>query len=341
MIHPHERLIQLGSEGHKRIQSSSVIIIGAGGLAHAILPYLAAAGVHTMVIVDGDVVEESNLHRQILFTKNDIGTMKVAATHRYLSAQFPDTMVQVIPEFLGHTLDVEQLPVCQLILDCSDNFSASLSAEEYAQRHEIPLVYGKASRWGGQVTIINGQKAQKLTSVFRGMQKDEPATACSAVGVMGPALGAVGGVMASEALKLLGGMSSELDGKLWTFDFLICMSMTIDLIRKEKRTDDPYITMGNSDGLTNEPFVLIDVREEAERKDSVAEALQIPFSVLTENLAMLPAKSKLVFFCESGERARQALTIARFHGRRNVTAVNLSEIANGKWSTSVTANEKM
>lgn len=341
MIHPHERLIQLGSEGHKRIQSSSVIIIGAGGLAHAILPYLAAAGVRTMVIVDGDVVEESNLHRQILFTKNDIGTMKVAVTHRYLSAQFPDTMVQVIPEFLGSTLEVEQLPVCQLILDCSDNFSASLSAEEYAQRHEIPLVYGKASRWDGQVTIINGQKAQRLTSVFRGMQKDEPATACSAVGVMGPALGAVGGVMASEALKLLAGMSSELDGKLWTLDFLICRSMTIDLIQKEKPTDDPYVTMGNSDGLTNEPFVLIDVREEAERKDSVAEALQIPFSVLTENLAMLPAKSKLVFFCESGERARQALTIARFHGRRNVTAVNLSEIANGKWSTSVTANEKM
>ena len=340
MLHPHERLPQLASEGHKRIQAASVLVIGAGGLAHAVLPYLAAAGINKLTIVEGDVVEESNLHRQILFTKNELGAAKAEATRRYLQTQFPETRVEVIPGFLGLTVQGLQIPPCNIIIDCSDNFRASLAAEEYAIRCNIPMVYGKASRWDGQVTIINGVRAMRCSSVFGGVNVDSPETPCSLVGVMAPVVGAVGCVMATEALKLLGGMSSELDGKLWTFDFLSCRSMLVDIsdaANHSQKENEQAQTLLN---LQLEQTIFIDVREEFERKEEFADAIKIPFSEISENLHKLPPQRNLGFFCESGGRARQAMAIARFHGRMNVAAFNMREIAAWKMSQ-LAVDEKM
>jgi molybdopterin/thiamine biosynthesis adenylyltransferase/rhodanese-related sulfurtransferase len=331
MLHPHERLSQLGIEGHKRIQAASVVVIGAGGLAHGVLPYLAAAGVYRLVIVEGDNVEASNLHRQILFTKRDVGTSKAEATRRYLRLQFPEIQVDVIAGFLGETITGDQIPACQLIIDCSDNFSAALAAEAYAQRHNIPMVYGKASRWDGQVTILNGLKGTQLDSFFSGIKGSETSP-CSSVGVMAPVVGAVGCIMATEALRLLGGMSSELDGKLWTFDFLGCRTMMVELNDEQKPRDHQNAIDQDLPGLAGEPYLYVDVREAAEMQDGVKDSLHIPFSAISENLHVLPPNNKIVFFCESGERSRQAAAIARFHGMNNVAAVNMREIANRKTS---------
>ena len=342
MNHPHERLPEIGVEGHQRIQISSVVVVGAGGLAHAVLPYFAAAGVRRLVIVDGDVVEESNLHRQILFTKNDIGTLKVAATQRYLSSQFPETQIEFIPEFLGKSLGVDQLPACDLIMDCSDNFCAGLSAEEYAVRYEIPMIYGKASRWEGQVTVINGIKDMRMASVFSGMNGSRATVACSSVGVMAPAVGSVGCVMATEALKILGGMQSELDGRLWTFDFLTCRSITVDVY--DAPFSDQRHIQKNAPALNPLPLQkpwIIDVREHSDAADTADETLRIPFSEISENIHKIPLDRSVIFFCESGERARQALTIARFHGLKNGRATDLSEIALCNMKILAGGHEKM
>ncbi|MFM7103976.1 MAG: ThiF family adenylyltransferase, partial [Flavobacteriales bacterium] len=327
-------------EGHKSIQKASAMVIGAGGLAHVVLPYLAAAGVSKILIVEGDKVEESNLHRQILFTKNDIGSPKLEVTQRYLRSQFPDTHVEVFSGFLGKNLGIHQIPPCDLIIDCSDNFSAALSAEEYALLHQIPMVYGKASRWDGQVTILNGVQKMRLASVFRGIDTSASSFPCSAVGVMAPVVGAVGCIMATDALKILGGMTSELEGKLWTFDFLTCRSMLVDISEAASHSQKENEQAQARLNLQPEQTLLVDVREEFERNEALTDALKMPFSEISENLHKLPTDRNLVFFCESGERARQAMAMARFHGMMHVAAINMREIAAVKMSP-LAVDEKM
>lgn len=332
MFHPHERLTALGPDGHQRIQAASVIVIGAGGLAHAAIPYLAAAGISQLVIVDGDFVEESNLHRQVLFTQQDLGSPKAVVTQRYLKSQFPALMVEAIVGFIGKDIGADQLPACDLIVDCSDNFSAALRAEEYAQAHHISMVYGKASRWDGQVTILNDWQGIRLRNIFSENIIHAPSPACSSIGVMAPVVGAVGCVMATEALKLLGGMRSELEGKLWTFDFLTCQCILVDMMRAPNRNEE---VKDAPNFFEAEHTLYIDVREAAEIRETIPDSLNIPISLLAESLHLLPAERPIAFFCESRERARQAAAMAQFHGLENVRALHLCEIAEEKSTRSV------
>ncbi len=212
-------LPQIDVAGQEKLLASSALIIGMGGLGSPVAMYLAAAGVGHLVIVDDDVVELSNLQRQIVHTHADIGIDKVISAKRQLEKLNPDIRITTIKQRLeGEALDV-QISAVDIVIDGSDNFSTRFALNEACQKNHTPLVSGAAIRMEGQVSVFN---MQPDSPCYRCLYRDEGEldTSCSNNGVLAPVVGIIGSVQATEAIKVLLGIGETLDGKLLLLDAL-------------------------------------------------------------------------------------------------------------------------
>ena len=216
----HILLDEIGIEGQERIGNSHVLIIGVGGLGSPAALYLAAAGVGTITLVDHDTVDLTNLQRQIAHTTIRAGSTKVDSAKAAMLAINPQVTIhaackQATPESL--TPYVRQADV---ILDCTDNFKTRHAINAACVQHGKPLVSGSAIRFDGQLSVYHSHPHRQspcYACVFPPEQRVEE-TACSTLGVLGPLVGMVGAMQATEALKILSGMGSELIGRLLMID---------------------------------------------------------------------------------------------------------------------------
>ncbi|MGM0461697.1 MAG: HesA/MoeB/ThiF family protein [Fibrobacterota bacterium] len=242
----HILLEQVGIEGQERLLDGKVAIIGAGGLGAPAALYLAAAGVGTIGIIDGDRVELSNLQRQITHFTKDVGAWKAESAAEKMRAVNPDVRVNVIREFARADTIKELIRGYDFVLDGTDNFAAKFLINDACVMENIPFSHGGILRFDGQTMTVNpAEKTACYRCVFGGPPPKDLVPTCSQAGVLGAVAGMLGTIQATEALKFLTGVGTPLYNKLLTFNALNMNMRNVDLRHSSKCPvcgDTPTIT---------------------------------------------------------------------------------------------------
>ena len=201
----------IGESGQKNLEESTVVIAGAGGLGSPVAFYLASAGIGTLRIADMDVIEPSNLNRQILHPASRVGMKKAVSAQQTLAEQFPACSVEALPEKIDESSVSRMVAGADLIVDCMDNFAARYVLNHAALDQDIPLLHGAVTGYSGQLTLIIPGKTPCLSCIFPHAETTASAPA------LGAACGVVGSMQALEAVRTLTG-TPTLAGKLLVFD---------------------------------------------------------------------------------------------------------------------------
>ena len=220
----HLRLPDVGLDGQKRLEASRVLLVGAGGLGSPAAFYLAAAGVGMLRLADDDVVDRSNLQRQILHTEARIGTPKVESAAIALSALNPRTRIEAIRERITSDNVERLLDGVDVVVDGADNFPARYLLNDACVKLGKPLVYGAVHRFEGQASVFDAGRHRGVAPCYRCLFPEPPppeaAPNCAEAGVLGVLPGVIGLLQATEAIKLLLGIGEPLRGRLLQFDAL-------------------------------------------------------------------------------------------------------------------------
>ena len=220
----HLKLPEVGEAGQRKLEAARIVMIGAGGLGSPAAFYLAAAGIGTLVLVDDDVVDRSNLQRQILHADVRIGMPKVVSARSTLSALNPRTNIETIAE-RATSGNVERiLAHADLVIDGADNFAARYLLNDACVKLAKPLVYGAVHRFEGQVSVFDAGRQRGVAPCYRCLFPEPPppeaAPNCAEAGVLGVLPGVIGLLQATEAIKLVLGIGNPLTGRLLHFDAL-------------------------------------------------------------------------------------------------------------------------
>lgn len=217
-------LAQIGAQGQRRLAAARVLLVGAGGLGSPAAFYLAAAGVGHLRLVDDDVVERSNLQRQILHTDADIGVPKVLSARQRLQALNPGVAIEAVQERVVAANVAQLLQDVDVVIDGADNFSARYLLNEACVQLGKPLVYGAVQQFEGQVGVFDAGRRRGRAPCYRCLFPAPPEAGttpnCSEAGVLGVLPGVIGLLQATEALKLLLAIGTPLSGRLLRFDAL-------------------------------------------------------------------------------------------------------------------------
>jgi molybdopterin/thiamine biosynthesis adenylyltransferase/rhodanese-related sulfurtransferase len=238
----HLLIPEVGESGQERLLGARVLLIGAGGLGSPASLYLAAAGVGTLGIVDADVVDDSNLQRQIIHATDRLGEPKVASAKRTIEALNPDVDVKAFEERLTSE-NVERIfgmkgdgRAWDVIVDGADNFPTRYLVNDASVWHGIPVVHGSIYRFEGQVTVFNPGEGPCYRCLFPTPPPPELAPSCAEGGVLGVLPGIIGSLQANEALKLVLGIGETLQGRLVLLDAL---GATVDEVSVQRDPNCP------------------------------------------------------------------------------------------------------
>ena len=233
----HILLDEIGIKGQEKILASHVVIVGAGGLGSAASPYLTAAGVGTLSLIDHDTVDLTNLQRQITHRTSSVGKAKVLSAKEMLQELNPATRIITYEQIADEALLDQILPSASVVLDCSDNFQTRHMVNRACVKHRIPLVSGAAIRFDGQLTVIDPRnpKAPCYACLFP-PEQEFAEIQCSTMGVFSPLVGIIGTMQAAQALQLIVGTGETLVGRLLLWD---ARRTQIDEVRLEKRANCP------------------------------------------------------------------------------------------------------
>ncbi len=311
-----------GDAAQDRLSRAHAVVIGAGGLGSAVLPILAAAGIGTITLIDDDSVDETNLHRQILHGAADVGRPKVDSAADTVRLQSPQTTV--IPRRAVFTAATAAglLAEADILIDGSDTNETRFAANDAAVAAGIPLVWGSALRWSGQVGVAWGG------TDYRDLFPDGPdseADTCEIAGILPTVCTVIGGLMATEAIKLLTGIGEPLIGRVVLFDALTGTTRELAYARDPARDAAPPVPAPTrsaaSDrsmsarelaGVLSDPSamkpVLLDVREPYEVAiAALPAAVNIPLGELEDRIGELDSGVPLVVYCHLGVRSATAL----------------------------------
>jgi adenylyltransferase/sulfurtransferase len=340
----HLLLPDFGPDGQKRLKNARVLVVGAGGLGSPTLLYLAAAGVGTLGIVDFDVVEESNLQRQIIHGQSDVGRPKAQSARDAIAELNPLVSVRLHEFRLEPDNAVDLFAQYDLILDGTDNFATRYLVNDAAVLARKPYVWGSIFRFEGQVAVFwddapDGPDGGKRRLNYRDLYPEPPppglVPSCAEGGVLGVLCASIAAVMGTEAIKLITGIGEPLLGRLLIYDALAMTYRTI-AVRKDPASP-PITALVDYDALcgtapTAEPGItpselrellasgtvaLIDVRDPVEWDiNHIDGALHIPKSALESGagLALLPTDRPPVLYCKTGLRSADALAAVQKAG---------------------------
>lgn len=213
-------LPQVDIAGQQKLFESTALIMGMGGLGSPVAMYLAAAGVGHLILVDFDVVELSNLQRQVIHHTADMGRLKVDSARDTLLSLNPEIKITCIAERLDDTALAEQVKHADVVLDGTDNFATRFAINQACVTHKVPLVSGAAIRMEGQVAVFMNNSPD--SPCYHCLYKDEGEedTRCSETGVLAPVVGIIGSLQATEAIKVLVGMGENPTGWVLIMDAL-------------------------------------------------------------------------------------------------------------------------
>lgn len=213
-------LKKIGEKGQLALQNANVLIVGMGGLGNPVSLYLAAAGIGTLFIADGDTVDLTNLQRQILFTENDIDENKADIAAEKLQQNNSNITVEVIDEMLDSELCNYYFPKMDVVIDCSDNIQTRYLINQHCVAHKIPLIVGAATGFDGQQLVVDPRNEDSACyHCLFPESKKPPENNCQTIGIIGPVLSIIAGMQSLQAIKLLTGNTVHIN-QLNLFDGL-------------------------------------------------------------------------------------------------------------------------
>jgi len=225
----HIMLPEIGVEGQLKLKRSKVLVIGAGGLGAPILEYLAAAGVGTIGIMDDDIIDESNLQRQVLYEVKDIGKLKAIIASQRINAQNPLIQINVLNTrfSIKNALDIAEK--YDIIVDATDNYSTRYLLSDVSVLLNIPLIYGSIHHFQGQLSVFNYQNGPSYRCLYPEPPKKNEAPDPGEEGILGILPGIIGCLQANEAIKIIVGFGEVLSGKLQVFNSLDLSFYKLDI----------------------------------------------------------------------------------------------------------------
>jgi adenylyltransferase/sulfurtransferase len=337
--------------GQKRLKNAKVLVVGAGGLGSPALLYLAAAGVGTLGIVDFDVVDESNLQRQVIHGQSDIGKSKAVSAKESVQAVNPHVNVVLHEERLDSTNVLDIFPAYDLIVDGTDNFATRYLVNDAAVLLGKPYVWGSIYRFDGQAAVFWAEHGPCYRCLYPEPPPPGMVPSCAEGGVLGVLCASVGSVQVNEAIKVITGIGEPLVGRLMIYDALEMAYRTVN-VRKDPECPvcgkNPEITLetglidyeafcgtvsdeaaeaakGSTISVTDlkemmdagKDFYLVDVREPNEYEIvSIPGATLIPKDRILsgEALSGLPQDKPVVLHCKTGARSAEALAVLKGAG---------------------------
>jgi len=322
----HLILKEIGAAGQLKLKQSKVLIIGAGGLGAPILQYLTAAGVGTIGIIDHDIIDQSNLQRQVLYAHSDIGQSKVNTAISRLSSLNPFISFNGYNELLTKDNAIKIFQSYDIIVDGSDNFPTRYLVNDAAVLTNKPLVFGSIYKFEGQVTVFNYQNGPTYRCLFPTPPAPGEVPNCSEIGVLGVLPGLIGSLQANETIKIITGIGDVLSGKLLTYNTLSLTQViltfkkntTLKILELEKDYDYFCGIFENTDDMRYaeidytdikeqlDQYFLIDVREDWERLEGHLGGIHIPVHEIPERLNEINTELPVVVYCQSGKRGKTA-----------------------------------
>ena len=356
----HLIIPDVGVPGQKRLKNAKVLVVGAGGLGSPALLYLAAAGVGTLGIIDFDVVDESNLQRQVIHGVSDLGKHKALSAKESIVEINPHVNVILHEERLDSDNALDIFRPYDLVLDGTDNFATRYLVNDACVLLGKPYVWGSIYRFEGQVSVFWDEHGPNYRDLYPVPPPPGMVPSCAEGGVLGVLCASIGSVMVTEAIKLITGIGESLLGRLMVYDALEMSYRTIK-IRKDPKAEPitklidyeefcgvvsdeaqqaafgSTITVADLKEMLDagkDPY-LVDVREPVEY-----EIVKIPGGVLIpkdrilsgEALAELPQDKPLVLYCKTGVRSAEALAAVKAAGFRDAVHVQGGVTA---WATQV------
>jgi len=339
-------LPEVGPEGQQKLKKSSVVIIGAGGLGIPASVYLVAAGAGRVGVVDEDVVEKSNLHRQTIYTEEDVGSPKAGVAAERLRGLNPHVVVEPHEVRLSSANAMEVLKGYDVVVDCTDNFPARYLINDACVLLGKPDVYASIFRFEGQASTFDSRKGPCYRCLFPEPPPPDSVQDCAMAGVLGVLPGIVGSIQAVEALKLMIGLGDSLSGRLLVFN---ATDMTFNELRFKKNRDCPvcgrnptvrklidyeeFCGVRRAAPLVEElspmelkrkidlgeSIVLLDVREPFEYAFCrIENSKLIPLGELGRRVGELDRLAETVVYCHTGVRSARAVELLSSEGFRKV-----------------------
>jgi molybdopterin/thiamine biosynthesis adenylyltransferase/rhodanese-related sulfurtransferase len=214
----HLKLAQVGVPGQRALLDATVVVVGAGGLGSPVIMYLAAAGVGTIVIIDDDDVDASNLQRQPIHSTHDVGTSKPSSAAQFVSELNPDVTIIEATDRLGTANASALLEGATVIVDASDNFATRYAINDAAVELGIPVVFASVYAMEGQVAVFDANNGPCYRCIFPEPPDGSIPLDCTTIGVLGSITGVLGSLQATEAIKIIVGSDGTLTGRLLLYD---------------------------------------------------------------------------------------------------------------------------
>lgn len=327
-------LPEIGEDGQYKLSKAKVLIIGAGGLGAAILPYLAAAGVGEIGIVDDDDIEISNLHRQVIYKSSAVGKSKAGEAKLMISELNPLLKVNAFAEKLSGKNAISLFEKYDIIVDATDNILIKYLINDACLITNKPMVYGSIFRFQGQVSVFNYQNGPTYRCLYP--DENNKALNCEDAGVIGISVGIIGMFQANEVLKMILGIGEVLNGKILVYNILNNEQQKYDfdksdfqLISRESfeekynKVEVEEISFESVlDEINSDKILFLDVRNENELpKISLKNQIQIPLLDLENELENLDKKQTIYIFCQSGIRSKIAAELLQKHQFKNIKSI--------------------
>ena len=329
----HIIIPEFGIEAQKKLKAAKVLVIGSGGLGSPLLLYLAAAGVGTLGIVDLDVVDDSNLQRQVLFGVQDIGTPKVEAAKIRLKQLNPHIKIKTYNTQFTSKNALEIIRDYDVVADGTDNFPTRYLVNDASVLAGIPNVYASIFQFEGQVSVFNytdknGTKGPNYRDLYPTPPEPGLIPNCAEGGVLGVLPGIIGSLQANEVIKVITGVGEPLSGRFFVFDALTFETRTLKITKRANSTEIKELidyeqfcgisaiekpvkeisTLELENWISNgEDFQIIDVRETSEYEQINIGAHLIPLGEVIARNHEIEREKKVVIHCRSGARSAKAI----------------------------------
>jgi len=346
----HLLLDGVGERGQEKLKQAKVLVVGAGGLGCPVLMYLCSAGVGNVGVIDFDVVDETNLQRQVLFDTTDIGKSKAITAQKKLSIQNPLIEITAYNEKLTNKNALDLFSKYDIIIDGSDNFSTRYMVNDACMLTNKPLVYGAIHKFEGQVSVFNYNDGPNYRCLFPDPPSpDAPSVSCSDVGVIGVLPGIIGAQQANEAIKMILGIGEILSGTLLIYNALHSSYLRLKIV-KAFHINDLEMTLSNdfihfdysfscaintTNEITKEELealpsstLVLDVREGWEEPKVLNKVvLNFPLDELEDFVEDIPKDKTVYVVCQRGARSQSAIDyLNREYGFSNLINVKAGMI---------------
>ncbi|MBO9583774.1 MAG: HesA/MoeB/ThiF family protein [Flavobacterium sp.] len=329
-------LPEIGDAGQYKLLKSKVLVIGAGGLAASILPYLAGAGIGEIGIVDDDLIEVSNLQRQVIYKTSAVGKGKVAEAKAMISELNPQVKVNVFAEKLSGKNAISLFENYDIIVDATDNIFIKYLINDACLVTNKPMVYGSIFRFQGQVSVFNYQNGPTYKCLYP--DENSNAATCEDAGVVGVSVGIIGMFQANEVIKMILEIGEVLSGKILVYNVLkneqqkydFEKSSTVEMTKED--FDKKYNKAQNQieeikfehllDEIENDAVLFLDVRNEDELpKMKLKNSIQIALMNLENEIKKLNSSQTIYVFCQSGIRSKVAAELLQKNQFQNVKSI--------------------